>query len=1116
MEVSLEINFNIVVSYNMSTEKVSDAQKIELLYNKALGKATTGVGGGFEALNPASAAPKIIPSLQIFSDPIPSVAPSILLTETDGYSQDMTFSQTVNPSAVQTATGLICKRWTSTKYPHIVKYENLQLVQEQFQESYKGTIGGVNYLSQTIPFNYDPAGSYGIVVKTHLAGTGFLNRARDDATIPWYYDKDAGFITFYGANRATNLLINPIMTFWRYEGGFGLGSSGSGGTGATGAVGPQGIAGKDGKDGTGGGGGGIYANDAWLTENLIGQPPAVVFGTPVSKSTAVYIPWSYPEQRQVGWAENLWLPNITKFTGTVASGATGATGKSYKVAENSTNVGWIRNNVTSSKPATVLKINKNSSIANGFVEISYPLDQTTTKRWAYNYYDASLSEALTTNTMNSLNAFYSNPSNVVPNNSGIVSFDKFSAGGKPNAPTFINGTSGGPFQISTQWDRTAAPDITNPGEGSILSYDISYNTIGSSNRYGGPIGQTGSISATSSNTSPATLTNLYPDAPYDIYVAAINDSYQRGEYTGPATVSTGSLPEPLAPVSTIALDTGTSAAYYADPATIFRVIDQANPLGTRNLYKSAAITTLSVDAPIHRLAHRGLLAPDNSAIVGVLDGVTGTIMKMSAILDGVTGPNMYFKSFPAPTVTPVREVNGTGLVEISTTGVADCSTTLSQQGFYLKASGMAVKINTATLPPSNTAHTLQVHQNFSVGSPSISNSVSFYYENTTTAVPTSIIDTVTASPLKKVSGIAILTTGSAITITSTATNMGTYFYRSPLASYFINNDSTPRTSETNLSNITAGKESDKFTNGTITFSNTFNSNVTAYGTEIVLKMKSFNIHGESVVNPNVSTKTLFAITDGPSNDLVYSTLAQTLPTLTIVNSGPKAGIDGVPAAGYRILSGADLTLPSSFTAYDNAIRLTEAPYTTELLISNGKFLTPTGTTAYTSYTTSLGNELVDYGATPISNTGYRYASFCWKLTDSLTAYKSLSFTINSINVASNTGNLLQINGEQLEIWYAIKDPVNTSYSAGTMNTVWINANSNDNPAGAGNYWDTTKNGLLGGSASPGAVLSGANATVNAFMPLVSPVNANTMLYLRIRVPMSKNIQFGAVIATVGK
>lgn len=1074
---------------------VTDAQKLEILYNKSLGASTSAAGAGFSALPSASAAAKIIPSLQIFSDPIPATANLI-----DDLVQDMTFSQTVTPSAEQTAASAVCRRFTSAKYPHMVKYENFQLIQEQFQESYKGTIGGVNYISQTIPFNYDPGMSYNIQVRTH-SGSVFEIRPRDSTIIPWYYDKDAGYITFYGANRATNLIKNPIMTFWRYEGGFGFGASGSGGIGATGAQGPQGVAGKDGKDGIGGGGGGIYANDAWLTENLIGQPPAVVFGTPVSKSTAVYIPWSYPEQRQVGWAENLWLPNITKFTGTVASGATGATGTSYKVAENSTNIGWIRNNVTSSNPATVLKINKNSSIPNGFVEISYPLNQTTTKRWAYNYYDAALSAALTSNTVNSLNAFYSNPSNVVPNSSGIVSFDPFSAGGKPGAPLFVSGTSGGPFQLASQWDTTAAADIENAGEGTISSYNIKYDTAGSSNRYGGPIGQTGTASST---TSPSTLTNLLPDAPYNIYVAAVNDSNQVGDYTGlTGPVSTAPLPEPLAPPSTITLDTSTSTAYYANPATIFRVIDPANPLGSRNLYKSSTISTLSVDAPIHRLAHRGLLAPADSALA-VESGVTGTIMKLSAVFNGTTQPNFYFNTFPAPTVTPLPVLSGDGVVEISTTGVVDCITgaTPSRQGFYLKASGAALKINTDTLTPGHTVHTLQMTQNFSVGPASASNTVNFYYENTVTAAPSCIIDTVTASPLPKVSGIAILTTGSTISITSTATNMGTYFYRSPLASYFINNSATPVKSETNLLNITTGKEADKFTDGTLTFSNTFNSTVTTYDSTITLKMKSFNIHGES----SVDSKTLNAITDVPSHTLVYTTLAQSLGTFAT----------SVPLAGYRILSSATTaTLPSSHTVYDNAALLTASPYTTELLVSNGKFLTPTGTTAYTSYTSSLGNAGIDYGATPIPVSGNRFASFAWRFPASAKAYKSLSFTINSINVVSNNGNLLQINGQQLQLFYAITDPTNTNYAEGTMNTVWINANSNDNPASAGNCWNIAQNGLLGGSASPGVTVAGSNATVNAFIPLVSPVAAGTMLYLRIAVPMNVNIQFGGVSATVG-
>ena len=1074
----------------MSGVKVSDAQKIEILYNKALGAATSAVGAGFSSLPSASAATKIIPSLQIFSDPIPATAGLI-----DDLVQDMTFSQTLNPSTEQTAASAVCRRLRSTKYPHMVKYENFQVVMEQDQESYKGTIGGVNYLAQTIPFNYDSLGSYNITVKTH-SGTTFLTRARDDATIPWYYDKDAGYITFYGANKAANLLKNPIMTFWRYEGGFGFGSSGSGGTGATGAQGPQGIQGPAGPPGSGGGGGGgTYANDTWLISNLLGQPAGITFGTPVSKSTAIYIPWSYPNQVQVGWAANQWLPNITKFTGSIVSGITGATGASFPVVSDATSADWIKDNSNiNSHPATMLAIQKNST-ANAVVTLSSdptgPQGNTNT-RYAYNYYNSALATALTSNTVNMLTAYYSNPSTISAPNSSVVSFNPFSSGGKPGAPLFITATSGGIANISAQWDTTAAPDLENPGEGSITSYSIKYQTAGSTTRYGGPIGQTGT---TSSTTSPVTLNSLYPDAPYDIYVAAVNDSSKMGDYTGlTGPVSTNPLPAPSSP-SAIVLDQTNAVA---TTSTIYKVSDQTTPI-VYPLYTAATISTNSFEAPIHRLANRGLLQGAN------------TIMTLSAVLDDIVGPDFEFSGFPAPLTTPTPVVSAENSIEISTTGVID-NTPVSdpsfKKGFYLKAAGVKIAIPTSEIVPGNTVHSIKAKQVFEVGSEAVYTAANFYYDSAPASPTCTLSGTntvVSATGLQKVSGISVLTTSSTINIAAAeTTNMGTYFYRKPLVSYFVNAATTAVKNEENLANAT-GHASGIITDGSLRFTSSFTCPVNTYGSTITLGMVANNILGSSAKN----TKIVNAVTDLPSYTLAYTTLAQSVPTLT-TNSGV-----GVLTAGHRILSSATTTLPSSHTSYDNTALITSSPYTTELLIANGTFLTPTGNTYYTSYNSSLNNSGVDYGSGLIAASGFRFASFCWKFPASAKAYKTLSFTINSILTPTNTGNLLQMNGEQLQIFYAITDPVNTSYAEGTMNTVWINANSNDNPASSGNCWNSAQNALLGGSASPGVTLSGNNATVNAFIPLVSPVTVNTMLYLRIAVPMNRNIQFGAVYATVG-
>ena len=97
-----------------------------------------------------------------------------------------------------------------------------------------------------------------------------------------------------------------------------------------------------------GGGSGTYANDTWLLENLIGQAPAFSFGTPISKTTAIYIPWIYPKQTR--WTSTQLLPNITNFTQYIEP--SGNTGKFDIAVESSGN--WIR----TSDPSFVLVIKK--------------------------------------------------------------------------------------------------------------------------------------------------------------------------------------------------------------------------------------------------------------------------------------------------------------------------------------------------------------------------------------------------------------------------------------------------------------------------------------------------------------------------------------------------------------------------------------------------------------------------------------------------------------------------------------------------------------------------------------------------------------------------------------
>ena len=188
-----------------------ESEILELLFNKSFGVATTLPGANLFAVSQDNAGEKIIPVSQIFTQEIPTTAPIDLIV-------DLSFSRPINPSgAVELVfndetfederRALTCKRSYSQAYPWIVKYENFQLIKEQAERSYHGKITpDKNLLAQTIPFNYDAYGGYGIKVLAYIPGDGneyFGQWARDDPTLSWNYENDAGFITFYG-NRSTH------------------------------------------------------------------------------------------------------------------------------------------------------------------------------------------------------------------------------------------------------------------------------------------------------------------------------------------------------------------------------------------------------------------------------------------------------------------------------------------------------------------------------------------------------------------------------------------------------------------------------------------------------------------------------------------------------------------------------------------------------------------------------------------------------------------------------------------------------------------------------------------------------------------------------------------------
>jgi hypothetical protein len=448
---------------------------------------------------------------------------------------------------------------------------------------------------------------------------------------------------------------------------------------------------------------------------------------------------------------------------------------------------------------------------------------------------------------------------------------------------------------------------------------------------------------------------------------------------------------------------------------------------------------------------------------------------------------------------------------------------------------MNMTIQTSQIADGPTLHTVNFNQSFNlVGEASSSGSFSFYYTTPVTSAPNNVILSsfgIASTNFKKISGINVLYSNPQITIDCNASNMGTYFYRTPLLTYTckLTNSSGTTVATYNESDLSKVTKSlyypDNVLKPTIGFNSIFNTNslVSSYATQLYLSVVANNIFGSS----NSVGITQNVIVDGPSNTLV-STLAQSIPTL------------GTNTAGYRVWSAPSfsnncpyLTKDNNGTTYYRSIQYnnewditststTIGSYnaTTELLVSNGLFRTKgtAGSSAgYLDYTNSLYNSTIDYSGIPAS--GLRFATFCWKLGEKISGYSNLSFTINSIFSPSKNGDgLLTMNNRQIQALYFFQDESSSIFSSSVFNSVWIDGNSTSNiGANLSNYFDTDNpysyyNGI-DTRQGKGVVISGTTATINVFIP-TNGVNNTTYLYLRLAIPMDVSISFGNVTATI--
>lgn len=188
-------------------------EKVGLLFKKFLGKPSTDSSIEFFSEPSFPARPRIIRS-QIWSDDVPDTRPA----SDWNTSQDFT---TVLGAAV-----------AGTSYSHdtysmdYVHQHAMVKVTSGNDMCFKIDDGGNNLLASSIPFNYDPAGGYGVKLYRKDGGVGAQIY---DGTGNWVVDADAGTVTFYEWADVSGFVDEdtpPYISFFRYTGSTGLGSGG--------------------------------------------------------------------------------------------------------------------------------------------------------------------------------------------------------------------------------------------------------------------------------------------------------------------------------------------------------------------------------------------------------------------------------------------------------------------------------------------------------------------------------------------------------------------------------------------------------------------------------------------------------------------------------------------------------------------------------------------------------------------------------------------------------------------------------------------------------------------------------------------------------------------------
>lgn len=198
----------------------SNREKTELLFKNLLGKPSTDTTRKFFQEPSRPSRPAVIANTQLWSDVIPSTAPSDLVSLTESSLGDDGNIIKGNLYGKTSSTNQFIKRYIKIPLNMIIGTNNL---------AYEADIDPVNnntkVLQDSIPFNFDISGSYEIKI--------YKNSSYDinEPQIPfgpsggeWLIDNTGGVLTFYDYEILTGVdeFNPPLISFYRYIGAKGV------------------------------------------------------------------------------------------------------------------------------------------------------------------------------------------------------------------------------------------------------------------------------------------------------------------------------------------------------------------------------------------------------------------------------------------------------------------------------------------------------------------------------------------------------------------------------------------------------------------------------------------------------------------------------------------------------------------------------------------------------------------------------------------------------------------------------------------------------------------------------------------------------------------------------